>query len=683
MKNTLRISMFRKTAFWIARLHYSAFIIIALLLLFKPATVTAQKQAPAASAFITTWQTTTRENPTAKHIIFPGWGRNYTIFWTGRVGGRTMYGQLTGNGATRIDFPAPGTYQVRVGPGSGTFYRFMMHESEKTKLLRVDQWGSVVWSSMGSAFKNCYNMDVVATDIPDLSQVIDMSSMFEACLVLTGNARFNDWNTSNVRIMKNLFDGAHHFNQSISNWNTGNVTDMSNMFHFAWIFNQPVGNWNTEKVINMSYMFAYTSAFNQPIGNWNTANVANMSHMFESAQAFNQPIGNWNTANVLNINNMFSYTKLFNQPINSWNTSKVTDMSSLFYFAMAFNQHLANWDTGNVTNMTAMFCYNQVFNQPIGNWNTQNVTDMHLMFSMASAFNQPIGGWDTEKVTNMRSMFNGIKIFNQPLGNWNTAAVTNMTYMFYGAASFNQPLENWNTSRVTDMAHMFDDATSFNQPVKNWNTAAVTDMAYMFRSAAAFDQPLGNWQVGNVKSMYMMLDSTDMSKDNYDQMFIHWERQTLQPRVVLGAATLTYCKGATFRNLIVYRNGWVILGDRKDCSDCPGCRTSPDDAVAISKKQHLDEFSKSKIGSEADYAYPNPASDKLYIKNNSGTIHSVSITDAAGRTRLTHNTTNNNPDGAEISTTHLPSGVYLLTLFQNNGSSKSQKIIITKTGELE
>ncbi|MCF2517701.1 BspA family leucine-rich repeat surface protein [Dyadobacter sp. CY351] len=678
MKNKWSISIIKLTVFAVKRLHGSAAIFIVALLLLQITTVHAQKPPRIPLPFITTWQTTTRENPTSKHIIFPGWGRNYTIFWTGRVGGRTVYGQLAGNGATRIDFPAPGTYQVRVGPGSGTFYRFMMHESERTKLLRVDQWGSVVWSSMGSAFKNCHNMDVVATDIPDLSQVIDMSSMFEACLVLTGNARFNDWNTANVKTMKGLFNTAKLFNQPISNWNTGNVTDMSNMFQFAWRFNKPIGNWNTGKVINMSYMFAYTNAFDQPIGNWNTANVTNMSHMFESAQAFNQPIGNWNTANMLNINNMFASTKLFNQPINSWNTAKITDMHSLFYFAMAFNQPMGSWDTGNVTNMTAMFCYNHVFNQPIGNWNTRNVTDMNLMFSMASAFNQPIGGWDTGKVTNMRSMFYGNKVFNQPLGNWNTAAVTNMAYMFYGNASFNQSLENWNTSRVADMSNMFDHATSFNQPVKNWNTAAVTSMAYMFRSAFAFDQHLGNWQVGNVQSMYMMLDSTDMSKDNYDQMYINWERQTLQPRVVLGATTLTYCKGSTFRNLIVYRYGWVILGDKKDCSDCSGCRTESNDVAAISNEQDLDEFSKSEIITDADFVYPNPASDKLYIKNNSGTIHSLSITDVTGRTMLKKSTTNNNLSGEEISTTHLPSGVYLITMFPKNGSSKSQKIIIRK-----
>ncbi|MCE7042540.1 DUF285 domain-containing protein [Dyadobacter sp. CY312] len=202
------VSIFKKMVLQTNRNCIAIVFVMALSLM----TLNAVKAQTQALPFITTWQTTSRENPTSKHIIFPGWGRNYTIFWTGRVGGRTVYGQLVGNGATRIDFPAPGTYQVRVGPGSGTFHRFMMYESESKKLISVDKWGSIVWSSMGAAFKNCHNMNVIATDIPNLSQVIDMSSMFENCLLMTGNATFNSWNTGNVRTMSSLFSSAQKFN---------------------------------------------------------------------------------------------------------------------------------------------------------------------------------------------------------------------------------------------------------------------------------------------------------------------------------------------------------------------------------------------------------------------------------------------------------------------------------------
>ena len=615
--------IFRKTVLWIEKLYCSAVISTAVLLLIHINSATAQTQA---LPFITTWQTATRENPTARHIVFPGWGRNYSIFWTGRVGGRTVYGQLIGNGHTRIDFPAPGTYQVRVGPGNGTFYRFGIIESERTKLLSVDQWGSIVWSSMSAAFQKCYNMNVVAADIPNLSQVIDMNYMFNSCLALTGNASFNNWNTGNVRMMKGLFDGAQKFNQPISNWNTGNVTDMSRMFYYAYNFNQPIGNWNTSKVINMSNMFAYTGAFNQPIGNWNTSNVTNMSYMFEAAKDFNQPIGNWHTANVLDIRNMFCYTKAFNQPIGNWNTSKVRDMGSLFYFASAFNQPLANWDTGNVTNMTAMFCYNRVFNQPLENWNTQNVTSMNLMFSMTTSFNQPIGEWNTEKVTDMSYMFYGLPLFNQPLGNLNTAAVTNMSYMFHKARSFNQPL--------------------------------------------------GNWQIGNVKSMNAMLDSTAISTDNYDQTLTNWERQIVQRGVVLGATKLTYCNGLTARNLIISQYGWVISGDRNNCSSCTGCRSGS--AVTNPFQSVQNEISNLEIDIISGFAYPNPATERLFIKNESRSIKSLIITDVAGRTVLKQNLTGEGNTREEISTTTLSSGAYILTLFQKNGSALSQKILISK-----
>ena len=273
-----------------------------------------------------------------------------------------------------------------------------------------------------------------------------------------------------------------------------------------------------------------------------------------------------------------------------------------------------------------MFCYNRVFNQPVENWNTQNVTSMNLMFSMATSFNQPIGGWNTENVKDMGYMFYGLPLFNQPLENLNTAAVTNMSYMFHKARSFNQSL--------------------------------------------------GNWQVGNVKSMDAMLDSTAISTDNYDQTLIKWESQILQRGVVLGATKLTYCKGSTFRNLIVSRYGWVIRGDRNDCSNCTGCRAHAEEVAVSLEKQNLSEVSKSE--KEFGFAYPNPASNKLFITNESGTVKSLSITDATGRIILKKETTDSSPVREEITTTHFPSGVYVLTLFQKNGTSKSQKIIITQ-----
>ena len=57
----------------------------------------------------------------------------------------------------------------------------------------------------------------------------------------------------------------------IEDWNTSNVIDMKNMFAYS-IFNQDISKWDTSKVVDMSGMFEISN-FNQDISNWNTNNL--------------------------------------------------------------------------------------------------------------------------------------------------------------------------------------------------------------------------------------------------------------------------------------------------------------------------------------------------------------------------------------------------------------------------
>ncbi|MEK9604551.1 MAG: BspA family leucine-rich repeat surface protein [Flavobacteriaceae bacterium] len=133
--------------------------------------------------------------------------------------------------------------------------------------------------------------------------VTDMSNLFQ-------NSSFNSdisfWDTSNVTIMRSLFDSASAFNQDIGSWNTSSVTDMSFMFYDASAFNQDIGNWDTSSVTNMRSIFYVAIAFNQDIGNWDTSNVTNMSYMFSNASAFNQNLSGWCVTDFTNEPEYFS-----------------------------------------------------------------------------------------------------------------------------------------------------------------------------------------------------------------------------------------------------------------------------------------------------------------------------------------------------------------------------------------
>jgi len=264
-------------------------------------------------------------------------------------------GTFTGSTATITSLPSAAVIDLSISPTN--FNRFIVNDgTDKNRLTDVRQWGTTAWTSMERTFFGCSNLQISATDVPDLGAVTSMKHMFFRCSVLNGPA-------------------------NIGTWNTTNVTDMS-------------------------YVFGDDAAFNQNIGTWNTANVTTMAGMFSGASAFNQPIGTWDTGNVTNMGYLLFGAYTFNQPIGTWDTGNVTSMECMFFYAYAFNQPIGSWNTSSVTTMLAMFANSYVFNQPIGNWNTANVTNMSLMFNAATSFNKSLGSWKLKASVDLTSMFN-------------------------------------------------------------------------------------------------------------------------------------------------------------------------------------------------------------------------------------------------------------------------------------
>ncbi len=381
--------------------------------------------------FITTWNTTNAGVSGNNQITIPTDDvvNQYNIHWE-EVGNAANNGDLFNQvGTVTITFPFAGNYRVEI---SGNFTHLYLYNngnpSDAQKLMSIEQWGSIAWSSMRGAFTGSFFLSMPATDVPDLSNVTDMSMMFMNCNLF--NADIGDWDVSNVANMTDLFNSpGGTFNQDLSAWNVSNVTTMSGMFKGLFDYNQDLNTWDVSNVTDFSSMFMSTFAFNGDVTNWNVSKATTMELMFFSAAGFNQDISGWDVSNVTNMGGMFLLAGAFNQNIGNWDVSKVTNMNSMFLADVVFNQDISNWNVGAVTNMSFMFYNASAFNQDIGNWNVSNVTDMSTMFRGAIAFNQNIGAWDVGKVTNMKQMFDGATIFDQDLSNWNFANVADMTDM--------------------------------------------------------------------------------------------------------------------------------------------------------------------------------------------------------------------------------------------------------------
>lgn len=327
----------------------------------------------AQNEFITLWKPNI-SGTIDNSISFGGTGTNYTISWE-EVGYPQHNGVLsvTSNSTifTTISFgtslnpnPIQATYKVKASNGNGIFYGFKanasMNSGGNPELFEVSQWGDILWlQQFDQGFSNCPNLNVTATDVPNLTQINNVSKMFFNCPSLIGNSSF-------------------------ANWNTDNITNMNGMFSKAKLFNQPIGTWNTAKVTDFRDMFSYASSFNQNISAWNTSSGTNFISMFQDAIAFNQPLNSWNTSNATNFRYMFSNAKSFNQPLNNWNTSKVVSFDQMFTNASSFNQPIGNWDVSKIGGAYGFMMFNgaSLFDQDLSTWNIkfQNVPSAYVYF---------------------------------------------------------------------------------------------------------------------------------------------------------------------------------------------------------------------------------------------------------------------------------------------------------------
>ncbi|NEN23239.1 BspA family leucine-rich repeat surface protein [Cryomorpha ignava] len=525
------------------------------------------------------------------------------------------------SGTLTLTFPYTGIYRLEVMPSelnNNPFHQinFEYDYGDSYKLIRLEQWGDVEWSSMKEAFYFASNMEITATDIPDLSQVTSMQNAF-AVTHLSYIPNINNWDVSNVTDMSRMFEGAINFNSPLGNWDVSNVEDMTKMFYAAQSFNQPLANWNTSNVTAMQYMFTYATDFNQALANWDVSSVTNMHSMFTVAISFNQPLNDWDVSNVENMSQMFAMTHDFNQPLGDWDVSNVVDMSGMF----ANSPYLLNADA--------------VFNYPIGNWDVSNVEDMSGMFAYNHIFNQPLQNWDVHNVTNMGGMFNNAISFNQPLENWDVHNVTTMIGMFNNATSFNQPLGNWDVSNVEDMFEIFTEASSFNQSLANWNLSSLQPI---------YHQPVNN--------NHISLAHSGIDCENYSQTLYAWSQNpNTASDIKMYATGLHYSMDESIVSAHddLLEMGWSIYGDSQ--GNC---------ALSIEGVE-IDKIS----------LYPNPTTGTLYISGLHGT-ENLQLVDVSGQ--LVKNLTAN-PAALPLKLQGLSKGLYFLKIKVKNGQEITKKVI--------
>ncbi|MFD2568059.1 BspA family leucine-rich repeat surface protein [Pseudotenacibaculum haliotis] len=254
-----------------------------------------------------------------------------------------------------------------------------------------------------------------------------------------------------------------------------------------------------------------------------------------------------------------------------------------------------------------------------------------------------VNQWGTNQWTSMDNAFWGcsnLEVLDTKSPN--LAFTTNLFGMFAYCSSMNQPLNNWDVSNITDMRFMFYYATSFNQPLDQWDVSNVTRMGFMFARATNFNQSLGNWDISNVSKMSGMLDSSGLSKVNYDATLIGWNNlPSLQIGVSVGAYELQYCSSIAVaaRQNIQNTYGWYFSGDSNSC-----------------RSGVLEDTKAPQNISESLTVYPNPGTETIFVNYKKGTLKNYvfQIVDLSGRVILQNNENN------KLDVSHLKKGIYIL-----------------------
>jgi len=218
---------------------------------------------------------TTKAGSAADTFVLPTTGGGYNAYVDWGDGGAEQ--NITGTpGAVSHTYATSGTYQIKV---RGTFPQIYFNNAgDKAKLITIDNWGNIKWSSMSYAFRGASNMQGAWLDVPNMTAAaFNMDYMFSSCSIF--DYEVSGFNTSAVTTMMGVFDNTVKFNKSINGWNTSNVISMRYMFVNCALYNQPMSGLNTSKVKDFMGMFLNCKGFKQSIASFSLAAAVNLNDM--------------------------------------------------------------------------------------------------------------------------------------------------------------------------------------------------------------------------------------------------------------------------------------------------------------------------------------------------------------------------------------------------------------------
>lgn len=112
------------------------------------------------ACFVTVWQSDHTGASNNNQIIFPGQSNSsFDAYWE-ELNNTSNWGVATVSGSRNtLTFSQAGTYRISVAPKENGLHSIQMNISgDEFKIVDVEQWGKIDWSSFSSSFSGCKNL---------------------------------------------------------------------------------------------------------------------------------------------------------------------------------------------------------------------------------------------------------------------------------------------------------------------------------------------------------------------------------------------------------------------------------------------------------------------------------------------------------------------------------------------
>lgn len=241
----------------------------------------------------------------------------------------------------------------------------MLYGIHITEPLNLNKWDVSKVNTMLNMFRasRYTSIDISSWDT---SNIAIFETMFMQCKAteLKLPSKFVRSIEGKLTNIYRMFNQSSVTSLDVTEWDIQNVENLTGVFMMCTNLTEIKGieNWNTSKVTSMNQLFYQCKKITSlNISGWDTGQVTNMGGMFDTCESLaSLDLSDWDTSKVTTMNGLFANCLVLTSlNVSGWDTSSVTTMDAVFYGVRAITSlDLSDWNVQNVTNFKNFF-YNQ------------------------------------------------------------------------------------------------------------------------------------------------------------------------------------------------------------------------------------------------------------------------------------------------------------------------------------